>query len=369
MLLMLRSLARPPRKRRLTVRPGLRSTFILAAPLLVLTLLTLLTATPALAHRKTDVITLYNGDRITGDIKSLESGRLSFGTDAMGTVDIEWKEVASVDSNYNYEVRLGDGQRFFGSVKPASLPGSILVRDVFGERTLSWEEIVELRPVEDTIVDRLDVDVSANYAFTQASGVTQTELRVNASYEDENAQNVFTSRITIADTDEDSSASSRIRLARQVWTDRQAVYRVLFGGHETNDELGLDYRITFGGGLGRYFIDTNNSTLNAGFGLQALSERSADGSMQESVEAVLFGEFARWRFDTPEIDLTLDSQVYPSLTERGRVRADSNITLRWELISDLFWNASAWGSYDSSAVDDEAGEFDWGITTGVGWSF
>ena len=175
--------------------------------------------------------------------------------------------------------------------------------------------------------------------------------------------------MTISDTDETSSASSRIRLSRQVWTDRQAVYRALFGGYETNDELGLDYRITFGGGLGRYFLDTNNSTLNAGLGLQALSERSADGRMQESVEAVLFGQFARWRFDTPELDLTLDSQVYPSLTESGRVRADTNMTLRWELVSDFFWNISAWGSYDNSAVDEAAGEFDWGLTTGVGWSF
>ena len=366
MLLMLRLLARPAAARRLTVRPASRGCLLPLAPLLVLTLVT---ATPALAHRKTDVITLYNGDRITGEIKSLVSGRLSFGTAAMGTVGIEWKEVGSIDSNYNYEVRLGNGQRFFGSIKPADQPGSVLVRDVFGERTLSWEEIVELRPVEDTVVDRLDVDVSANYAFTKASGVTQTELRVNASYEDENAQNDFSSRVTISDTDDSSSASSRIRLARQVWTNRQAVYRTLFGGHETNDELGLDYRITFGGGFGRYFLDTNNSTLNAGVGLQALSERSADGSMQESVEAVLFGKFARWRFDTPEIDLTLDGQVYPSLTESGRVRADSNVTLRWELVSDLFWNVSAWGSYDSSAVDEEAGEFDWGITTGVGWSF
>jgi hypothetical protein len=353
------------------MRPALRGIHLPLAPLLLLTLLllTLLSATPALAHSKTDIITLHNGDRITGEIKSLDNGRLSLGTDAMGTVAVEWKEVASVDSNYNYEVRLGDGQRFFGSIKPTSLPGTVLVRDVFGERKHSWEEIVELRPVEDTIVDRLDVDVSANYAFTKASGVTQTELRVNASYEDVNAQNNFTSRLTIADTDETSSASSRIRLARQVWTDRQAVYRVLFGGHETNDELGLDYRVTFGGGAGRYFLDTNNSTLNAGVGLQALSERSSDGLTQESLEAVIFAQLARWRFDSPQLDLTVDGQVYPSLTESGRVRADSSATLRWELIGDLFWNVSAWGSYDSAAVDEEAGEFDWGITTGVGWSF
>ncbi|MEE4110148.1 MAG: hypothetical protein V2I24_12410, partial [Halieaceae bacterium] len=97
--------------------------------------------------------------------------------------------------------------------------------------------------------------------------------------------------------------------------------------------------------------------------------RSSDGLTQESLEAVVFAQLARWRFDSPQLDLTVDGQVYPSLTESGRVRADSSATLRWELIGDLFWNVSAWGSYDSAAVDEEAGEFDWGITTGVGWSF
>ena len=321
------------------------------------------------AHGKTDVITLYNGDRITGEIVSLLGGRMALSTDAMGTINIEWKEIASLDSNYNYEVRLANGERFFGSVKPASVPGSVALKDVFGERNLSWEEIVELRPIEDSALDRLDIYVSANYAFTKASGVTQTELRANIAYEDERAQNELTSRITVSDTDEESTQSSRVNVARKVWTDREAVYRVLFGGHETNDELGLDYRITAGAGLGRYVLDTNTSTFNVTVGLQGLREKSIGGSEQESLEAVLNANFARWHFDSPQLDLRLESTLFPSLTESGRVRADTTARLRWELFDDLYWDLSAWGSYDSEAVDEDAGEFDWGLTTGLGWDF
>ncbi len=326
-------------------------------------------ALPAQAHRKTDVITLYNGDRITGEIQQLLGGRLSLGTDAMGTIRIEWKEIASLRSNYNYEVRLVTGERFFGSLAEAGVAGSVRLTDVFGERDLSWEDIVELRPIEDSIADRLDIYLSANYAFTKASGVTQTELRANASYEDERAQNALTSRLTVANTDDDSTKSSRVTLSRKVWTDRKTIYRNLFGGHETNDELGLDYRITLGAGLGRYLVDNNNQTLTVGLGIQGLEERSIGGDRQESVEAVITSHYSRWRFDSPELDLSLGAEIYPSLSQSGRVRADTNATLRWEFISDFFWDISAWGSYDSSAVDEEAGEFDWGITTGLGWDF
>ena len=338
-------------------------------PAIVGTTGVLLSADARAEHRKTDVITLYNGDRITGEIQSLISGRLALGTDAMGTLSIEWKEVASVASNYNYELRLTSGDRFFGSVAPGALPGRVAFQDVFGAREFAWDEIVELRPVEDTITDRLEVYLSANYAFTKASGVQQTEFRANVAYEDERARNSLTSRATLSSTENDATQSSRVALNRLVWTDRQSLYRQVFGGYESNDELGLDYRLTAGAGLGRYFVDTNNQTVTASLSLQALEERSVGGDTQASVEAVLSAVFSRWRFDSPQLDFTVDAQVYPSLTESGRVRADSNATLRWELIEDVYWNLSAWGSYDNEAVEDAAGEFDWGVTTGLGWQF
>ncbi|WOJ95651.1 DUF481 domain-containing protein [Congregibacter brevis] len=324
----------------------------------------------AAAQRKTDTITLYNGDRVTGEIKSLLGGRLSFKTDAMGTLDIEWKEIASIESNYNYELRLDNGQRFYGSVKPGSISGTVTLEDVFGKKSFGWQEIVEIRPVEDTLIDRIDIYIAANYAFTKASGVTQTEFRADFSYEDEKTLNSLTSRITVSDTDDDSTSSSRVSLSRKAWVDRSVNYRLVFGGYETNDELGLDYRLSLGAGVGRYFIETPRSELIGSMSLQALEERSIGGDSLESLEGVLTFGYSRWRYDTPELKLKLDASVYPSVTEKGRVRADTAATVRWEMVEDLFWDFSAWGSFDNSTVEiNAAGEFDWGVTTGVGWSF
>lgn len=337
---------------------------------ITLLLISICLSNPAAAQRKTDTITLYNGDRITGEIKSLLGGRLNISTDAMGTLDVEWKEIASIASNYNYELRLDNGQRFYGSVKPGALPGTVMLEDVFGEKSFGWQEVVELRPVEESFIDRIDIYIAANYAFTKASGVTQTEFRADFSYEDEKTLNSLNSRVTVSDTDEESTASSRISLSRKVWVDRAANYRLVFGGYESNDELGLDYRLSLGAGMGRYFIETPGSELIGSLSLQGLEERSIGGETQESIEGVLTMGYSRWRFDSPELRLKLDASLYPSLTESGRVRADTSATLRWEMISDLFWDFSAWGSYDNSTIEQEAvGEFDWGITTGVGWSF
>ena len=46
------------------------------------------------AQGRTDVVTLPNGDRITGEIKRLERGRLEFKTDDAGTLYLEWDKIA-----------------------------------------------------------------------------------------------------------------------------------------------------------------------------------------------------------------------------------------------------------------------------------
>ena len=47
---------------------------------------------------KTDILVFRNGDHLTGEVKGLDRGRLSFDTDATGTVSIEWAHVSSIES-------------------------------------------------------------------------------------------------------------------------------------------------------------------------------------------------------------------------------------------------------------------------------
>lgn len=322
----------------------------------------------AVAHPKTDSVTLYNGDRLTGEIQSLRGGLLALGTDALGTVKIQWKDIASIESRFYYEVRLDDGQRLFGRVG-ADTPGAVAFEDVFGDRSLNALDIVELRPIEEQVSERLDIYLSANYSFTKASGVQQTELHGDVDYEDENTSTSLDGRLTLSATDEQSTSSSRLSFSRKAWTENSQYFRQFTLGHESNDELGLKSRYTVGAGVGRFFAETNRRRLAAGFGVQALEELGFDGQTQSSLEGVVSGTLASWRFDSPELDLSLGASLYPSLTENGRLRADTSARLRWELVSDLFWNLNAWGSFDNASVDAQGGEFDWGVTTGLGWSF
>ena len=51
------------------------------------------------------------GDRLTGEVKGLERGKLAFKTDPTGTIKIEWLDVASLESIETFEVDLTSGER------------------------------------------------------------------------------------------------------------------------------------------------------------------------------------------------------------------------------------------------------------------
>ena len=79
------------------------------------------TSAPAWAQR-TDVVTLANGDRNTGEIVELDRGRLKFETDDAGTISFEWDKIARVEAARQFEVTTSDGRRFLGSLDGAA-PG------------------------------------------------------------------------------------------------------------------------------------------------------------------------------------------------------------------------------------------------------
>ena len=174
------------------------------------------------AHPKTDIVTLYNGDRITGEIKGLDGGILKLSTDSMGTINIEWQEIANIESEYFYEFQVSSGDRHFGSVEKPTRPGQLMVAELGEDKGLDWLEVVRIRPIESQFVDRIDAYFSAGYSYTRASSLTQTNFKGNIGYENEKSRNRLDARSNFTDSDDRSSSSSKVDANRAVWTARPA---------------------------------------------------------------------------------------------------------------------------------------------------
>jgi len=81
---------------------------------------------PALAQ-KTDVIVLANGDRVTGEIKSYDAGRLTVDTSHSSWIKVKWSLIASITSDKQFDVETIEGLHHYGSLAPSDPPGQLTI--------------------------------------------------------------------------------------------------------------------------------------------------------------------------------------------------------------------------------------------------
>jgi len=325
---------------------------------------------PAIAADMTDVVIFVNGDRLTGELKSLERGRLRFETAATDTISIEWDDVAYLSSSQNIQVETAEGVRFLGQLSVATDEKRIIVETGSGPVGLQTEHVILMAPIEERGLERFDGDVLAGYNFAKADEVTTTYLSVDLNYRTE--VRVFSLEVDSVFSDSSANEPSK-DLSLGFEYRRLLENRWMAGGFvqfERNDQHGLDLRSSLGAGGGRILRQSNNSALSLIGGLIVSQERvSTDVADESFLEAFATLTWDWFRYDEPELDLTTSLQIIPNLTDSGEVRGEFEIELKWEIIEDLFWAVTFSDSYDSKAESAGGENNDYNIFTSVGWDF
>lgn len=320
---------------------------------------------------KTDVVTLLNGDRITGEVKEVARGQLKFATDDMGTLYIEWSKVATLTTARTLQLELVDGRRVVGrDAARGATPGSLRLRSGDADAVeLPFSSIVRVAALEDgTWTQRLDGSLSVGYSFTQAQNIQVFNLGASVGSRDARQQwrvsldSQLASRSDGPSSQRAALVGTRERFLADRW------YREGTLSFTRNQELGLDLRSLVGLGFGRYLVQRTDTEWRAGVGIAATSEQLIDGSSRESVELQLGTTFNIYRFDSPKVNLAASLMALPSLSESGRVRGEASLRLRREMVKDLFLDLSFYDSYDNRAVAG-APSNDWGMSTSLGYSF
>ena len=154
---------------------------MLVARTVVIAAVVLSVGTAAWAQGRTDVVTLLNGDRFTGEIKDLNRGRLELKTDDAGTIEIEWDKVATLVAARRFEVETSDGRRLLGSLGP-STGRTLAVAATDGVVPLPMPEVTRITPIGASFWAKLEGSVDAGFTYTHSSGVAQTTLNTDTIY-------------------------------------------------------------------------------------------------------------------------------------------------------------------------------------------
>ena len=328
---------------------------------------------PFVAHaQKTDTLTLINGDRIVGEIKSVYRGKLEYSTDDAGTLSVEWIKVMRLTSPRYYEVLDRWGVRHFGPLVRSAEVGFLAINGVTPD-TLRIVDVVEVIELGGSFAQRLNGMLDVGYTYTKANNANTFSTRAELDYRGTKmgADTELDAYYQKQDETEPVLRQSASVIGSYFLPKRWSAEALLTA--ERNDELDLDLRLIGGGGAARTLVESNRNSVEATGGLVVTRERfsvdTGDVVTTHNVEGTLGIRAETFRFDRPKLRVVSSLVLFPSLSTPGRVRGGASFEFSRESSRDLKFGIRFVDTFDSRPPAEGAEKNDFNFTFTIGWSY
>jgi len=319
--------------------------------------------------QKNDTIYLFNGDRITGEVKKFENGLLSLKTDAMQTITIEYDRISSIYSAKNFEFRTTSGYRYFGSILKSTSPGTVyLVTQTDTIPKPLWD-IVQITTIKNRFFQKIDGSLDLGINYTKASDFFQYSLMASVTHRTANYSTRFDFSSILSDQDGVISKNNDIGLNVTRYLPGKWFARAE-SKYQQNTELDLDSRLQAGLGGGYDLVRSNSQRLYGLAGLLANRESTIDSALvSHNLEALFTVQYRWFKYNQPKIDISSGFNLFPSLTTSGRVRFEYDLTAKIEILKDVFFSLTVYENFDNNPSATVGSKNDWGVIASLGYTF
>jgi putative salt-induced outer membrane protein YdiY len=243
-----------------------------------------------------DEVRLKNGDRLTGEVVTVENGRLCFKRSYAGNVEIEWTEVAGIRTDAPIAVILTDESALKGATQPAE-EGKMRLDTEKLDATFSLADVQSINPkpippvrIKTNVNAGLDIErgnTETEKYYLDGSFIARTEksrYTVRAEFNNEKADDVKTSDNWLASGKYDYFLSDK-------W------YLFAAGLFENDEFKDLNLRSSFTGGAGYQFFETPITNLSLEAGLSYVNEDFIVAEDNDYPAGAWSLNYDRWFFD------------------------------------------------------------------------
>jgi putative salt-induced outer membrane protein YdiY len=308
-----------------------------------------------------DVISLKNGDRITGKIIKKDGDKLSIKGDLMGDLTVPWDSVTSVTSDQPLTVVLPGDKSVVGPV--STTEQRIEVAAPTGRETVSMAEVGAIRNEdEQRTYERFLkpgwLDLWAGYfdlGFSLARGNARTDTfttafnATRATLSDKTT--VYFNQIYSTALIEGVSAASA-EAVRGGWSYNKNVSKRFFfnafNDYEYDRFQNLDLRFVIGGGAGWNPILTERTRLDIPFGVAYNREQFNTPLTRNSAEAY-WGDDLTYKMNG-SVSFRQAFRLFNNLTDTGVYRINFDLGSAIALNKWLAWQVTASDRYLSNPV-------------------
>ena len=316
-----------------------------------------------------DSILLSNNDILVGEIKKMDKSVLIFKTKYSDSdFKIKWHKVISIKSNRIFIIALDDGQRINSSINSIeNKPGVVDLDSGVSSFEEDLLDVIYLEPIGRNFLNRLTIDVDFGITIAKANNFRQLTSNISGTYlankwkANGYYKTVLSHQDGAADINRMDGELTGNYFLRNNW------FLQMGGVYLSNDEQKLKLRSTYKAGAGYYFVRSNRISLGAGGGLAWTNENYIDDT-PDKASGELYLAVGFNKYDIGDLSLLTSAILYPSITEKGRYRADINFDMKYDLPLDLYIKMSITYNWDNQPIEGAAKE-DYVFTTSFGWEF
>jgi len=321
---------------------------------------------------QTDSLIFRSGNYMVGEVKSMKQNVVQVETPYSDKdFTIKWNRIQEIYTNTYFLISLSDGSRYNGTLKSHE-PGRVtIITDNEEEISVNMVEIVFLDDLDKGFWSQLYFAFDVGLNLTKANNFRQFSTNTRIGYAAKRWNLDATYNILFSRQDEtddiqrqDGQVSFKYYLPND-W------YPLVSLNFLSNTEQLLELRSTFQLGMGKFIVHTNSINWGFGAGANLNEERFTPESTtpdRESWEAFFGSQLDM--FNVGDLDLLTGLTAYPSFTEGGRWRVDYNFVTKYDMWfdDDFYIKIDFTLNYDNQPAEG-ATTTDYVLQTGFGWSW
>jgi putative salt-induced outer membrane protein YdiY len=325
----------------------------------------------AVAFCHADQVTLTNGDRITGTIKSSDGANLTIKTDYASDLTVKMSAIKSITSDQPLYVTSKDGQTLVGTVSTTDSKVEVATSSA-GTVGLAKDSVTTMRSKSEQAAvgawgGFLDSGLSLSRGNSDTTNFTLGASAVRST--DRDKTSVFVTSLLAENKTAGISTTTASAINAGLRYDfnlSDRTFAFAFTNFDHDRFQALDLRNVIGGGLGYHAVKTEATTFDLFGGASLNQEFFSTGLTRRSGELVL-GEALDHKLNAA-VNLHERLEFYPNLTDIGQYRMVFDTAAITKVSKYLSWQIDLSDRYLSNPVFGLKGN-DLLLTTGVRVTF
>jgi len=312
-----------------------------------------------------DILVLKNGDRITGEIKTIWDGEISIEPQYSDEFEVDVSAVEYIESDREFDLELADGSQSLARLRGSDSEGNQII-EANGESTsIPLSSLFELDEPEKDFDWESNIDFSAslNSGNTDSSN---SKLRADTTISIPNHRHLAEVTFSREELIDVSTQEKDLFRYNYNWLFRDPWFLSALLTFERDPIIELGGRTIISAGIGYDIWATPRRTLSVQLGVGAQSEELASVRSENAV--------ATWAlrysqdFFNDDLELYHHHSIIPNISGRTNTNYKTTTGIRYEITDLLYANFSIDYDYVTNPADSAVSE-DIAVLIGLGAEF